>query len=41
MMKLDEAPKGYEIFDKKEDVTKVVFKQAMKKVQERVCVGND
>ncbi|MFL6399631.1 MAG: zinc-binding dehydrogenase, partial [Nitrososphaeraceae archaeon] len=25
-MKLDEAPKGYEIFDKKEDATKVVFK---------------
>jgi S-(hydroxymethyl)glutathione dehydrogenase / alcohol dehydrogenase len=25
-MKLDEAPKGYEMFDKKEDVTKVVFK---------------
>lgn len=25
-MKLDEAPKGYELFDKKEDVTKVVFK---------------
>jgi S-(hydroxymethyl)glutathione dehydrogenase/alcohol dehydrogenase len=24
-MKLDEAPKGYEMFDKKEDVTKVVF----------------
>lgn len=26
VMKLDEAPKGYEIFDKKEDVTKIVFK---------------
>ena len=26
MMKLDEAPKGYEIFDKKEDVTEIVFK---------------
>lgn len=26
-MKLDEAPKAYEMFDKKEDVTKVVFKQ--------------
>ena len=25
-MKLDEAPKGYEMFDKKEEVTKVVFK---------------
>jgi S-(hydroxymethyl)glutathione dehydrogenase / alcohol dehydrogenase len=25
-MKLDEASKGYEMFDKKEDVTKVVFK---------------
>jgi S-(hydroxymethyl)glutathione dehydrogenase / alcohol dehydrogenase len=25
-MKLDEAPKRYEMFDKKEDVTKVVFK---------------
>jgi S-(hydroxymethyl)glutathione dehydrogenase / alcohol dehydrogenase len=25
-MKLDEAPKAYDIFDKKEDVTKVVFK---------------
>jgi len=24
-MKLDEAPIGYEMFDKKEDVTKVVF----------------
>ena len=24
-MKLDEAPRGYEMFDKKEDVTKVVF----------------
>ncbi|HZI69755.1 MAG TPA: hypothetical protein VFD60_01205 [Nitrososphaeraceae archaeon] len=25
-MKLGQAPKGYKIFDKKEDVTKVVFK---------------
>ena len=25
-MKLDEAPKGYESFDKKEDVTKIVLK---------------
>jgi threonine dehydrogenase-like Zn-dependent dehydrogenase len=25
-MKLDEAPKAYEIFDKKEDITKIVFK---------------
>jgi S-(hydroxymethyl)glutathione dehydrogenase/alcohol dehydrogenase len=25
-MKLDEAPKAYDMFDKKEDVTKVVFK---------------
>jgi S-(hydroxymethyl)glutathione dehydrogenase/alcohol dehydrogenase len=25
-MKLEEAPKAYEMFDKKEDVTKVVFK---------------
>jgi len=25
-MKLDEAPKAYELFDKKADVTKVVFK---------------
>ena len=24
-MKLDEAPKGYDIFDKKEDATKIVF----------------
>jgi S-(hydroxymethyl)glutathione dehydrogenase / alcohol dehydrogenase len=24
-MKLDEAPRGYEMFDKKEDITKVVF----------------
>jgi hypothetical protein len=33
--------KDMKIFDKKEDVTKVVFKQAMKKVRERMCVGND
>ena len=25
-MKLDEAPKAYDIFDKKEDATKIVFK---------------
>ena len=25
-MKLNEAPKGYEMFDKKEDVTKIVLK---------------
>jgi S-(hydroxymethyl)glutathione dehydrogenase/alcohol dehydrogenase len=25
-MKLDEGPKGYETFDKKEDVTKIVLK---------------
>ena len=25
-MKLDEAPKGYEMFDKKEDATKIVLK---------------
>ena len=25
-MKLDEAPKAYDMFDKKEDITKVVFK---------------
>ena len=25
-MKLDEAPKAYELFDKKEDSTKVIFK---------------
>jgi threonine dehydrogenase-like Zn-dependent dehydrogenase len=25
-MKLDEAPKAYELFDKKADATKVIFK---------------
>jgi S-(hydroxymethyl)glutathione dehydrogenase/alcohol dehydrogenase len=25
-VKLDEAPKAYDIFDKKEDATKIVFK---------------
>jgi threonine dehydrogenase-like Zn-dependent dehydrogenase len=25
-MKLEEAPKGYDIFDKKEDATKIIFK---------------
>jgi S-(hydroxymethyl)glutathione dehydrogenase / alcohol dehydrogenase len=25
-MKLEEAPKAYEMFDRKEDVTKVIFK---------------
>ena len=29
-MKLNEAPKGYEMFDKKEDVTKIVLKPQMR-----------
>lgn len=30
VMKLDKAPKGYEIFDKKEDVTKAILKKVYK-----------
>ena len=38
-MELDDAPKGYEMFDRKEDVTKVVFKPW--KVKEQLVIDKD